>query len=381
MRANLRIAVTGVLCGAVLAAGCTAGSHAASGPTGKADQPVDWATVSSVAAGGGMRALVAAAKREGRLNVIALPPRWANDAAIIKAFRARYGIAVHDADPDGVSKDELAAVRKQRGSPSAPDVLNLSTPYAIKASQLGLLAPYQVAEWYDIPVTEKAVDGTWYAGYGGYLAIGYDSRKVKVAPTSFSDLRKPVYKHEVALSGDPATSGAALAAVYAASLASGGSLGDIGPGIAYFAKLRKDGNFVTAPASLATIRDGHTPIVIGWDYLLASIARQVPGFRILIPADATYASYRDQAISKAAPDPAAARLWEEFLYSTTGQNLWLAARIRPAELPTMLAEGTARTGAHALPPVPAAPPRFPTPAELAKAAALVARQWAARVIR
>jgi putative spermidine/putrescine transport system substrate-binding protein len=381
VRANLRIAVAGVLCGAVLAAGCTAGSHGAGGRASKADRDVGWATVSSVTAGGGMRALIAAARKEGRLNVIALPPRWANYAAIIKAFRARYGIAVHDADPDGVSKDELAAVQKQRSSPSAPDVLDLSTPAAIKASRLGLLASYKVAEWYDIPVTEKAVDGTWYAGYGGYLAIGYDSRKVKVAPASFSDLRKPIYKHEVSLSGDPATSGAALAAVYAASLASGGSLGNIGPGVAYFARLRKDGNFVTAPASLARIRDGHAPIVVGWDYVLASIARHVPGFRIVIPADATYASYHDQAISKDAPDPAAARLWEEFLYSAAGQNLWLAARIRPAELPTMLAEGTAGAGAHALPPVPAAPPRFPTPAELAKAAALVARQWAAKVIR
>jgi putative spermidine/putrescine transport system substrate-binding protein len=376
------MALSAALCSAVLTAGCTSGAGAT--PHGADRRParqVNWATVTSVAAGGGMRALIAAAKREGRLNVIGLSPLSANYAAIIRDFHARYGITVHDADPHGASKDELSAVSGLH-SPRAPDVLDLSTQYAIKASRLGLLARYRVAEWDDIPATEKAADGTWYASYGGYMAIGYDARTVKVPPTSFSDLLKPVYKHQVALIGDPASSGAALSAVYAAALASGGSLGNIEPGISYFARLRKEGNFVTAPASLATVRDGHTPIVISWDYLLAArIAGKVPGFRIVIPADATYAAYRDQAIPREAPDPAAARLWEEFLYSAAGQNLWLAAKVRPAELPTMLAEGTAGAGAHALPPVPPAPPRFPSPAELGKAMALVARQWAAKVVR
>ncbi len=35
---------------------------------------------------GGMEGLVEAAKKEGELNVIALPPDWANYGAIIKAF-------------------------------------------------------------------------------------------------------------------------------------------------------------------------------------------------------------------------------------------------------------------------------------------------------
>ena len=50
----------------------------------------------------------------------------------------------------------------------------------------------------------------------------------------------------------------------------------------------------------------------------------------MIPSDASYASYYDQAISATAPDPAAARLWEEYLYSTTGQNLWLQGFTRPS---------------------------------------------------
>ena len=36
-----------------------------------------------------MDALVAAANKEGALNVIALPPDWANNGAIIDAFKKK----------------------------------------------------------------------------------------------------------------------------------------------------------------------------------------------------------------------------------------------------------------------------------------------------
>ena len=136
-----------------------------------------------------------------------------------------------------------------------------------------------------------------------------------------------MYKNQVAINGNPTQASAAFSAVFAAALANGGSLDNIAPGIAYFKKLHSAGNFVPVTASAATMESGQTPIVIWWDYLLASeIGPSVPGLKIVIPSDASYAAYYDQAISKYAPDPAAARLWEEYLYSTTGQNLWLAGR-------------------------------------------------------
>ena len=56
-----------------------------------------------------------------------------------------------------------------------------------------------------------------------------------------------------------------------------------------------------------------------WDYLLASEVQPVDkNFKIVIPSDGVYAGYYDQAISATAPHPAAARLWEEYLYSTDG---------------------------------------------------------------
>ncbi len=259
----------------------------------------------------------------------------------MKDFTAKYGIKITDANPDGSSQDEINAMEQLKGQSRAPDVLDMGTAFAIKAGQEGLLAPYKVATWSAIPANSKATSGDYYGDYGGYVAIGYNSAKVKVPPTSFKDLLKPIYKNQVAINGNPTQASAAFSAVYASALANGGSLSNIEPGIQFFKKLHRPGNFVPVTAGPTTVESGETPIVVWWDYLLASeISSAVKTFKIVIPSDGHYAAYYDQAISKTAPDPAAARLWEEYLYSVTGQNLWLQGKARPIELSTLVSNGT-----------------------------------------
>src|SRR6202042_2706050 len=203
---------------------------------------------------------------------------------------------------------------------------------------------------------------------GGYVAIGYDPAKVKVPPTSFASLTNPAYKNMIGLNNSPTTAGAAFAAVYAAALANGGSFSNIEPGIKYFAHLKSIGNFVpTAIGGATTVQNGPPPTPARWDYLLASeVTPVVKGFKIVIPSDSSYASYYDQAISATAPDPAAARLWEEYLYSTVGQNLWLQGFARPIELPTLVSSGTVdKTAYAALPPAPSGGLTFPSQARQA----------------
>jgi putative spermidine/putrescine transport system substrate-binding protein len=368
-------AVTGSL---LLTVGCSSsGSSSGSTSSSNTASGTSWATAASVAAGGGMNALVAAAKKEGTLNVITLPANWANYGTIMKDFTAKYGIKINDANPDGSSQDELNAVNQLKGQDRAPDVLDVGTAFAVKGAQQGILAPYKVATWSSIPADAKAADGTWFADYGGYVAIGYDSAKVKTPPTSFADLLKPAYKNQVAINGNPTQASAAFSAVFASALANGGSLDNISPGIAYFKKLHSVGNFVPVTASAATMESGQTPIIVWWDYLLASeIGPSVKSLKIVIPSDASYAAYYDQAISKSAPHPAAARLWEEYLYSTAGQNLWLQGEARPIELSTLVKDGTVdQTAYKALPPAPAGTVTFPTQAQQAAAENIVAQQW------
>ncbi|HEY1005146.1 MAG TPA: ABC transporter substrate-binding protein [Streptosporangiaceae bacterium] len=181
-------AVTGSL---LLTVGCSSSNSSSGSASGTTGSGTNWATASSVAAGGGMTALVAAAKKEGTLNVITLPANWANYGTIMKDFTAKYGIKINDANPDGSSQDELNAVNQLRGQDRAPDMLDMGTAFAVKGTQQGILAPYKVASWASIPADAKASDGTWFADYGGYVAIGYNSDKVKTPPTSFADLLKP----------------------------------------------------------------------------------------------------------------------------------------------------------------------------------------------
>jgi putative spermidine/putrescine transport system substrate-binding protein len=374
LRARHAIAAGAAVAGSLL---LTVGCSSSGSSSGSTSSGTNWSTASSASAAGGMSALVAAAKKEGQLNVITLPSDWANYGTIIKDFTAKYGIKINDANPDGSSQDELNAVNQLKSQSRAPDVLDMGTAFAVKGASSGILAPYKVSTWSDIPSDAKASDGTWYADYGGYVAIGYNSAKVKTPPTSFKDLLSPQYKNEVAINGNPTQASAAFSAVYAASLANGGSLNNIAPGINFFKQLHSVGNFVPVTASAATMESGQTPIVVWWDYLLASeIGPSVKGLKIVIPSDASYAAYYDQAISKYAPDPAAARLWEEYLYSTTGQNLWLAGEARPIELATLVKNGTVDQSAYkALPPAPAGNVVFPSQTQQATAENVVSQQW------
>ena len=96
-----------------------------------------------------MDALVEAAKKEGQLNVIALPPDWANYGAIIKAFGDKYGIKVNSAQPDAASQDEINAANQQKGKSTAPDVFDLGQ--AVALANKAMFAPYKVATFDDIP--------------------------------------------------------------------------------------------------------------------------------------------------------------------------------------------------------------------------------------
>ncbi|MEU7303509.1 ABC transporter substrate-binding protein [Streptomyces sp. NPDC007206] len=337
------------------------------------------ATATSAADFGGMDALVKAAKKEGTLHIIAVPRDWANYGAIIDGFQKKYGIKIQDESPDGSSQDEINAVTTRKGQDRAPDVLDLGSSFALSAAQQGLLAPYRVASFAGIPAAQKDPQARWYNDYGGYVSIGCDAKRVKECPTSFKDLLKPEYKGQVALNGNPTKSGSAFGGVYAAALANGGSFDDIQPGLDFFAKLKKNGNYTPVESTPATVEKGETPISIDWDYLNAGYADEFKSkgldWKVAIPSDGQYAQYYSQAISKDAPHPAAARLWQEYLYSTEGQNLWLKGYARPALMTAMEKAGTLdKTAAAKLPEVTGTP-SFPTEAQQSKAKTVIAQGW------
>jgi putative spermidine/putrescine transport system substrate-binding protein len=327
-----------------------------------------------------MSKLIAAAKKEGKLNVIALPPTWANYGNIIKQFTSTYGIKVNSQNPDGSSQDEVNAVKSENGTAKAPDVLDVGLSVALVSTSL--FAPYQVSTWSSIPAAQKESSGLWTEDYGGYMSVGYNSAKFGTI-TSLSQLLGPKFKNSIALNGNPTEANAALSGVMMASLGNGGSPDSIAKGVDFFHSLKQAGNFVPVQATAATIKAGTTPVVINWDYLnTASVVGQGANWKVFVPSNAILGGYYAQAINKDAPDPAAARLWEEFLYSQGahgGQNLWLAGGARPVEMTAMTSGGSIdKTAAAALPPV-SGTPVFLNNKQATDAATYLAAHWAQAV--
>jgi putative spermidine/putrescine transport system substrate-binding protein len=370
----------GLTAAAVALTGCGSSSSTSASTSGGGKKA---ATAASAADFGGMTALVTAAKKEGKLNAIALPPDWANYGAIISAFEKKYGIKVAVENPDGASQDEITAITSRKGQTRAPDVVDLGNSFALKAAAQGILAPYKVATWDSIPAGQKDATGLRYDDYGGYVSIGCDAKAVKECPTTFADLLKPQYKGQVALNGDPTKSGSAFGGVYAAALANGGSLDNIQPGLDFFHKLKANGNFNPVESTPATVEKGETPISIDWDYLNAGYAKEFASkgldWKVAVPSDGQYAQYYSQAINKYAPHPAAARLWEEFLYSPEGQNLWLQGFSRPAEMTAMAQSGSIDKAAAAKLPAVTGNPTFPTSAQVDTAQKAVLAGWSKAV--
>jgi len=339
---------------------------------------VSWSNATSQAAGGGQKALVKAAKAEGTLNVIALPNNWANYGSEISTFSRLYHIKVNSEAPSDSSAQEIQAIKTSRGRSSAPDAVDVGQSFAVASTNL--FAPYKVGNWANIPSTQKASNGDWYNDYGGYVSFGCNLAIVHVCPTTWGQLANPRYKGDVALNGSPVSANAALSAVWAAALNNGGSLSNISPGLAFFKHLQSIGNFnATDCNSGSLIQAGQCPIVINWDYLNAAGAwglSSATKWKVVDPTGNTFGAFYDQAVSKYAPHPAAARLWEEFLYSALGQNIWLKGGARPVELAWLVKSKKVNTAAYKkLPPVKHPPKGYPSTAQASAASAAVAANW------
>jgi putative spermidine/putrescine transport system substrate-binding protein len=332
-----------------------------------------------------MAALEAAAKAEGKLTTIALPDDWCNYREVIDTFKSKYGLEVNELDPLAGSGDEIEAIKANKDNPGdqAPDVIDVGLAFGPSSKAEGLVAPYKVSTWDTIPDSAKDPDGAWYGDYYGVLSFEVNTAVVANVPQDWSDLLKAEYKGQVALAGDPRTSSQAIQAVHAAALANGGSLDDATKGLEFFKQLNTSGNFVPIIATSATIAAGDTPIAIRWTYnALANrdktAASGGPKIEVVVPKSVRFAGVYVQAISAYAPHAKAAQLWEEFLYSDEGQNLWLKGYCHPIRYEDLVANNAVPAEQLAkLPDVTGA--IFPTLEQLDKAKALITGQWDAVV--
>ena len=331
----------------------------------------------------GMAALVKAAKKEGKLNTIALPRDWANYGELMDTFVKKYGINITNDNPDGSSAQENEAIRSLKGDSRAPDVVDVGVAFAITGANEGLYSKYFNANYKTIPRAMKDTRGFWMGDYWGAVSIGYNQNLISNPPKTWKDLTKPEYKGKVAMNGSPLTSGSAVAGVIAAAIATGGSAGNVGPGIDFFAALKKSGNFIPIQTTPATVASGQTPISIDWDYNNLAYIKALPAAKwgVTIPADGVYGGYYAQAINSTGPHPYAARLWEEFVYSDQGQILFLKGYAHPARFNDLAQRKVLPKALLDALPSPAlyAKAKFASVSQLTRAKALIASEWPSKV--
>lgn len=346
-------------------------------------------TAAETTAGGGgalsaeVQALYDDCKANGaKVNLIALPDEWANYKGILQSFRDKFpGVENPVASPDASSKEEMEAVQTLAGQADMPDSVDVSPAIAQEMVDAGLFEPYKLTLDAEIPAGLKDAANNWTAAYYGIMAFATNTTIVKVAPKSFADLAKPEYKGLVALNGDPRESGAAFAAVMAASIANGGSADDIMPGIQYFADLKKSGNLGGTDVTKETVLSGETPIAIDWSYNVPGLKADLEAAGLTVevnfPTDGIYGGFYGQGVVKDSPHNACSKLWMEHIFSDEGALGYLEGGAVPARIDALVKAGTVTDDMKGnLPPDELlGQVAFLTPAQIDAAKTVLADNW------
>jgi putative spermidine/putrescine transport system substrate-binding protein len=341
--------------------------------------------VPTAAAAQSMDELIAGAREEGMLTTIALPHDWCGYGEIIAAFKEKYPfLTVNELNPDAGSADEIEAIRANRDNrgPQAPDVIDVGLSFGPLSKDEGLIQPYMVSTWDEIPDEVKDPEGYWYGSYYGVMAFGINKDLIETNPTSWDDLKNAEYANSFALTGDPRASNQAILAILSAGLSQGAEPGaESGErGLALLAEINAAGNFVPVTGRTGSIAQGQTPIVAGWDYNLLNWRDQLDGnppVEVVIPEGPVLAGVYVQAISAYAPHPNAAKLWMEHIFSDEGQNGFVKGYCHTARFNTMVEQGKVpQEYLDALPPAEAYTRAvFPSVEQQAAHREVVTTQW------
>lgn len=328
-------------------------------------------------------ALIEAAKAEGKLNLIAMPKTWANYGEIIAAFEKTFGIDVSVESPNATSAQELTALRMMKGQDRMPDIIEIGPGFVDKAVNERLVQPYKVTVWDQIPDELKDPNGNWTAPYYGLIVFGTNTNKVAEPPTSWKALDNPRYAGQFALNGDPRSATSPLSAVWSASLANGGSLDDIVPGITYFNRLRAAGIYIPLQANVANLANQQITVLADWTFVMPGAKRVLGesgiGFVTTTPSDGLFGGYYADAITYDAPHPNAAKLWLEWVTALEGRQLYLTGGAIPALYPQMVAAGEVPPDVQeTLPSVEELKSlKFPDPDQTSAATNTILSRWAA----
>src|SRR5690348_15952426 len=139
--------------------------------------------------------LIAAAKKEGELTIIAVPHDWCRYGDVIDAFKKAYPfLKLNELNPDAGSVDEVEAIKANKGGtgPQTSDVIDVGLSLGPSAKKGEFSQPYKDSTWDSIPDAQKDAEGYLYGDYYGVLAFEVNKDLVNI-PTDWPDLLKPEY--------------------------------------------------------------------------------------------------------------------------------------------------------------------------------------------
>jgi iron(III) transport system substrate-binding protein len=261
--------------------------------------------------------LIAAAKKEGKVvyyTSIDLPMA----EKIAKSFEAKYpGIAVR-VERTGAERVFQRIAQEYASRIHAVDVVNSSdAAHFIVWKREGVLAPYvpeDVARHY--PSEHKDADGLYASFRVGLSVIGYNSNLVQAAdaPKSFADLLDPKWKGKL-IKAHPGYSGTIMTATYQLTR-------DLGWG--YLEKLAQQGVMQVQSASdpPKKLALGERAVQAdGNEYNLFQLKERGRPVEPVYATEGTPLIVGPNAVFKNAPNPNAARLFQNYCFSAECQQL------------------------------------------------------------
>jgi iron(III) transport system substrate-binding protein len=260
--------------------------------------------------------LIAAAKKEGRV-VYYTAIDLAVAERIAKAFEAKFGVPVR-VERTGAERVFQRIGQEYASKIHSVDVVNSSdAAHFIVWKRQGILAPHvpeDVAKFY---AADHKDAGGMHANFrAGMSVIGYNTKLVTAAeaPKSFADLLDPKWMGKM-VKAHPGYSGNVMTATFQITR-------DLG--WEYLEKLAKQKimqvqSSTDPPKKLAL---GERAVMIdGNEYSALQIKEKAGPIEIVYPTEGTPMAVGPNAIFKAAPNPNAARLFNNWCFTAECQQL------------------------------------------------------------
>jgi putative spermidine/putrescine transport system substrate-binding protein len=290
---------------------------------------------------------------------------------LAQGFHDAFGVTVKWVLPEMTTAQRFEAVKGGRSAADRPDVFALDPGDVVTAADP--VTAYRVADFDDrIPEEQRDPNGLWVHDFGGAMAVGYNATVLgKGLGARVLDSR--LASGGLALAGSPAYSASAAHALIMLDDLAGAQ-----PGSASGLSLLEHQKLARGYEDLGKLSNGEQTVLLDWTYAQTAVRSALKKKHITwdfkIPENAEVTGWHGIAISATAPHPAAARLWEEFLFYASSQNYVMGTGAMPTTYRYLMRSSQLSRKSRLAMPVLVAEPQVPSQPTIAAVRA-AANRW------